>query len=121
MGAQLSISPRMVALWRERFLARGIEGLLKDAPRPGRTPSIAETVIEEVIRKTTQTTPANATHWSTRLMASRSGHLGGQRAAHLARAWTQAASRGQLQSQPRSGVRGQARRYRRHTRSGHAQ
>jgi transposase len=73
IAAQLGISPRMVALWRKRFLARGIDGLLKDAPRPGRTPSIAETVIEEVVRKTTQTTPANATHWSTRLMAREAG------------------------------------------------
>jgi transposase len=37
---------------------------LKDAPRPGRTPAISATIVSEVIAKTTQSTPANATHWS---------------------------------------------------------
>ena len=69
IGEQLRISTRMAALWRGRFLLRGVEGLLKDAPRPGRTPSIQAAVISTVIEKTTQTTPANATHWSTRTMA----------------------------------------------------
>jgi transposase len=73
IAGELRISVRMVALWRKRFLTHGIEGLLKDAPRPGRTPSISAAVIEQVIAKTTQTQPANATHWSTRLMAREAG------------------------------------------------
>ncbi len=73
IGAELNISVRMAALWRKRFLALGIKGLLKDAPRPGRTPSIVASTVEQVISKTTQTTPANATHWSTRAMAREAG------------------------------------------------
>jgi len=73
IGAELNISVRMAALWRRRFLSLGIKGLLKDAPRPGRTPSIPASTVEQVIRKTTQTTPANATHWSTRAMAREAG------------------------------------------------
>ena len=73
IGEQLGISTRMVALWRRRFLLRGVEGLLKDAPRPGRTPSIEAAIIDTVIEKTTQSTPANATHWSTRSMAREVG------------------------------------------------
>ncbi len=73
IGAELNISVRMAALWRKRFLALGIKGLLKDAPRPGRTPSIVASTVEQVISKTTQTTPANATHWSTRTMAREAG------------------------------------------------
>ncbi len=73
IAAELKISVRMAALWRNRFLSLGIQGLLKDAPRPGRTPSISSSVIEQVIAKTTQTSPANATHWSTRLMAREVG------------------------------------------------
>lgn len=73
IAAELKISVRMVALWRKRFLSLGIRGLLKDAPRPGRTPSISSSVVEQVIVKTTQTAPANATHWSTRLMAREVG------------------------------------------------
>lgn len=63
----------MAALWRKRFLAQGINGLLKDAPRPGRTPAIGSATVEQVLWKTTQTAPANATHWSTRLMAREVG------------------------------------------------
>src|SRR5277367_2122165 len=73
ISEELKISPRMAALWRGRFLLRGVEGLLKDAPRPGRTPSIPAAMVNTVIKKTTQTTPANATHWSTRTMAREVG------------------------------------------------
>jgi transposase len=69
IAEQLRISTRMAALWRGRFLSLGAAGLLKDAARPGRTPSISASVVEQVITKTTQTTPAQATHWSTRTMA----------------------------------------------------
>lgn len=73
IAAELKISVRMAALWRKRFLSLGIEGLLKDAPRPGRTPSIPASTVEEVVRKTTLTTPLHATHWSTRTMAREMG------------------------------------------------
>ena len=73
IAAQLNISARRAALWRMRFLSLGIKGLLKDAPRPGRTPSIPASTVEQVISKTTQTTPANATHWPTRAMARQAG------------------------------------------------
>jgi transposase len=66
----LDVAPRMAALWRGRFIEHGIEGLLKDAPRPGRSESISRA---SVIEKTTQNTPANATHWSTRTMAREMG------------------------------------------------
>jgi transposase len=65
----LRVAPRMVTLWRGRFLELGIEGLLKDAPRPGRSPSISPEVTATLIAKTTQSTPTNATQWSTRTMA----------------------------------------------------
>ena len=73
IGSELKISVRMAALWRERFLSLGVDGLLKDGPRPGRTPAISSATVEQVIGKTTQTTPANATHWSTRTMAREVG------------------------------------------------
>src|SRR5487761_2201320 len=69
----MDVTPRMVALWRGRFLELGIEGLLKDAPRPGRIPSILPEVTASLIAKTTQSTPDNATQWSTRTMAKEIG------------------------------------------------
>jgi transposase len=50
-----------------------LAGLEKDAPRPGRTPTITSAKVQEVVRKTTQQKPANATHWSTRTMAEAAG------------------------------------------------
>jgi transposase len=69
----LSISLQKAARWRWRFLAKGLPGLEKDAPRPGRLPLIAPDKVTEVIRLTTLEEPAHATHWSTRSMAE---HLG---------------------------------------------
>jgi transposase len=69
IAEKLRIAPRMVTLWRGRFLELGVEGLLKDAPRPGRTPLISAEATATLIAKTTQSKPANATQWSTRTMA----------------------------------------------------
>jgi len=69
IAAKLKITPEKAARWRNRFLDGGLVALEKDAPRPGRTPTITPAKMQEVIRKTTQETPDNATHWSTRTMA----------------------------------------------------
>ena len=73
IAADLRISNQKAARWRKRFLELGLAGLDKDAPRPGRKPAIAARLKAEVIRKTTQSKPSNATHWSTRTMAAEMG------------------------------------------------
>jgi transposase len=73
IAAEIGISNQKAARWRKRFLTLGLAGLEKDAPRPGRTPTITSATVQEVIRKTTQEKPANATHWSTRTMAEAAG------------------------------------------------
>jgi transposase len=70
---ELGISNQKAARWRKRFLKVGLAGLEKDAPRPGRAPTITSSIVQEVIRKTTQEKPANSTHWSTRSMAEAAG------------------------------------------------
>jgi len=69
IAAELRISNQKASRWRKRFLHAGLSGLEKDAPRPGRTPTISAATVQRVIHKTTQEKPANATHWSTRSMA----------------------------------------------------
>ena len=69
IAAKLRIMPEKAARWRNRFLDGGLVALDKDAPRPGRLSTITPAKIQEVIRKTTQEKPINATHWSTRVMA----------------------------------------------------
>lgn len=73
IAASLHMTNKKAARWRKRFLKLGLAGLEKDAPRPGRKPAIATAVKLELIQKTTQSTPANATHWSTRTMAAEMG------------------------------------------------
>ena len=73
IASELSITPAKGARWRKRFLVKGLAGLAKDAPRPGRTPSIDAEMVARVVRLTTQEKPGNATHWSTRTMAAAVG------------------------------------------------
>ena len=73
IAAEIGISNQKAARWRKRFLDMGLAGLEKDAPRPGRTPTITSAQVQEVVRKTTQEKPADATHWSTRSMAEAAG------------------------------------------------
>src|ERR1700756_2929184 len=70
IAQEFSLTPEKSARWRNRFLEGGLAALEKDAPRPGRTPTITSAKIQEVVRKTTQEKPPNATHWSTRTMAA---------------------------------------------------
>jgi transposase len=46
---------------------------LTDEPRPGRPRTVADEQVEAVITRTLETTPANATHWSTRSLAAELG------------------------------------------------
>jgi transposase len=73
IAASLNITAHKAARWRDRFLDFGITGLEKDAPRPGRTPRISIAKTKQVVQKTTQEKPAEATHWSTRTMAKAVG------------------------------------------------
>ncbi len=66
-------SRQAVARWRQRFCAHGLAGIERDAPRPGRKPKISAARVAAIIRKTTQETPPQATHWSTRAMARATG------------------------------------------------
>src|SRR5215471_21073015 len=70
IASEIGISNQKAARWRKRFLQKGLAGLEKDAPRPGRTPSISKTTVDRVIQLTTTQKPHNATHWSTRTMAA---------------------------------------------------
>jgi len=73
IAEQLGTTRHRVARWRSRFEAGGIAALKKDLPRGGRPPKADAAKVAEIVRLTTQTTPANATQWSTRSMAARVG------------------------------------------------
>jgi transposase len=73
IARRLEISRPTVQLWRQRFLALRLPGLEKDAPRRGRIPKISQRKVRAVVEATIQTSPPNATHWSTRSMAEAQG------------------------------------------------
>jgi transposase len=73
IAAELNISRGAVARWRDRFDAAGVAGIKKDAPRGGRPPKERQDLVRRIIEMTTQQTPANATHWSTRTLAKALG------------------------------------------------
>jgi transposase len=73
ISARLGITPEKAARWRNRFLEGGNEALAKDAPRPGRARTVTDRKIAWVVKLTTTTRPVDATHWSTRSMAARTG------------------------------------------------
>ena len=84
IAAKLDIERRVAARWRARFLELGVDGLLKDATRPGRPRTVREAATaQEVVRVTLNEKPQGATHWSTRTLAK---HLG-TNATAVARIW----------------------------------
>jgi transposase len=68
----LGVNRNTVGRWRRRYLAQGLDGLV-DEPRPGRPRTISDAAVEEVIVRTLETKPKDATHWSTRSMAAQVG------------------------------------------------
>lgn len=61
-----------VRKWRGRFVQHRLDGLV-DEPRPGRPRTITDEQVERVIVTTLESKPANATHWSSRSMAAKTG------------------------------------------------
>jgi len=69
---RLGVSRPTVTKWRARFVARRLEGLA-DEPRPGAARTITDEQVEQVLVATLETTPKDATHWSTRGLAKQVG------------------------------------------------
>jgi transposase len=72
VGRDLGITDETVGKWRSRYIARGLSGLL-DEERSGAPRKVSDEQVEEVVIKTLESTPRDATHWSTRSMAQASG------------------------------------------------
>jgi transposase len=69
---RLGVHRNTVAKWRRRFQAERLDGLV-DEPRPGQPRTITDQKVDEVITKTLESAPQDATHWSTRSMAKEVG------------------------------------------------
>ena len=69
----LGVDANTVGKWRRRFATRRLDGLY-DEPRPGTPRRISDDDVNEVVRRTLEETPPDATHWSLRSMARAVGH-----------------------------------------------
>src|SRR5690242_12659203 len=72
VATRLGIEVGTARKWRNRFVSDRLAGLL-DEPRPGRPRSVSDEQVEAVITRTLETTPKDATHWSTRSLAAELG------------------------------------------------
>jgi transposase len=72
VAAKLRTTGFTVGLWRNRFIAEGVAGL-GDEPRPGAPREIGDEKVEQVVRLTLEKTPKGTTHWSSRMLAAKTG------------------------------------------------
>ena len=72
IAAEFGVCLPTVGKWRQRFLDRRLDGLT-DEPRPGPPRTITDAQVEDVVTRTLESKPTDATHWSTRGMAEAAG------------------------------------------------
>lgn len=69
LASELGTSRPTALRWRQRFEQAGLEGLLEDAPRPGRKRRLTPEKEEAIVNATLYHKPPGATHWSVRTLA----------------------------------------------------
>ena len=69
---RLGVHEHTVGKWRRRFVQGGIEGLT-DEYRAGLPRTVSNAQVAQVIERTMNITPKDATHWSIRSMAAEAG------------------------------------------------
>ena len=72
VAAAEGVNQVTVGKWRARFVEQRLDGL-HDEPRPGAPRTILDADVERVIVETLEKSPRNATHWSTRSLATATG------------------------------------------------
>lgn len=73
IAQRLNTSRPTVLLWRQRFAQSGVAGLEQEPPRQASRQRLDEDLVKKIVDTTLQTTPPDATHWSTRTLGR---HLG---------------------------------------------
>ena len=73
IAEKLNTTRQKVARWRTRFLEHGLEGIEKDASRPGGKAELSDEVVENVIKVTTERLPKNGDFWTQKDVAYECG------------------------------------------------
>ena len=108
------VSKPCVWRWQQAYMGGGVERLLKEkgkGPKAGKT-RISEEVRLAIVTLTAKEKPANATHWSARMLAEEMG-VPHDSTADLEGTWSQAAPDANVQALERSQLRRESRRHRR--------
>jgi transposase len=72
VARRLHVTTQTVGKWRQRFVTRGVSGLL-DQPRSGAPRSISDELVEAVLAKTLHERPPGGKRWSSRRLAAELG------------------------------------------------
>ncbi len=72
IAEKLDVTAQTVGKWRRRFITKRLDGLT-DEPRPGAPRKVSDEAVEQAIVATLESMPKGCTHWSTRLLAERTG------------------------------------------------
>ena len=67
---QTGKSKTCVWRWQERYMAAGVDGLLRDKTRPSRIAPLKSAVIDSVVSLTLTVPPGETTHWTATMMAA---------------------------------------------------
>jgi len=73
VARELGTNRKTVTLWRERFVAGGIDSLWEVAPGRGRKPTYGPAKVAAIVEATLRSKPKGMTHWSCRTMARSQG------------------------------------------------
>ena len=71
--ASTAKSKTCVWRWQERFMAEGIDGLLRDKTRPAGIAPLEAALVDKVVALTLEPPDHEATHWTVRTMAKTVG------------------------------------------------
>lgn len=71
IAQRLCIGRARVGRWRARYARAGLAAIRRERPRSGRSKRVDA---RKILRLTTQTKPANATHWGARALAAHTGY-----------------------------------------------
>ncbi len=73
IAEQLNTTRQKVARWRQRFIDLGLDGIEKDASRPGGKEKLDKHIIEKVIDLTLHHQPSMGKYWTQQSLANSCG------------------------------------------------
>ena len=73
IAERLGVNPVTVRRWISRFDALRLEGIARDAPRPGRPKQLSAELEERIVEATRYRKPSGRRHWTARLLAREFG------------------------------------------------